>query len=484
MSGPPRPSDALVLFGATGDLARKKLYPALYHLVAEGRLDLPIVGVAAAGWDDAKLRAYAVEAVHGAVASPDPGAVDRLSAALAMVDGDYRDPATFRRLADVVQGLHAHRPLHYLAIPPGLFETVVQGLAAVGLDRQARVVVEKPFGRDLASARELNRVLHQVFDERAIFRIDHYLGKEPVENLMVFRFANSLLEPVWNRRYIDRVEVTMAEAFDVDGRGAFYDKVGAIRDVVQNHLLSVVAFLAMDPPASSGAEALRDEKIRVLHAMRPANPHHLVRGQYEGYLDEPGVAPGSTSETFAALRIDIESWRWAGVPFSIRAGKALAATSLQAIVQFKAPPRLLFSSTDHQPHPNLLVFRLGPHDGVTLSLQAKEPGEALRSHPVDLDVDFEEVFGARHEAYERLLGDAIEGLAARFARQDGVERAWEIVEPLLGDPGPVHPYPRGSWGPPEADAVLGHRRRWHVPGALDHTHPLEPASAGAGQPVP
>jgi glucose-6-phosphate 1-dehydrogenase len=474
-------SDALVLFGATGDLAHKKIYPALYHLTAEGRLTIPVIGVAAAGWGDDHLRSYATEAVKAGVDNPDPAVIEKLATNLCLVDGDYRDQGTFQRLADVLKQDRSERPLHYLAIPPSLFETVVQGLAAAGLDRGARVVVEKPFGRDLASAQELNRVLLQVFDERAIFRIDHYLGKEPVENLMVFRFANSLLEPVWNRRYIASVQVTMAESFGVEGRGSFYDKVGAVRDVVQNHLLNVVALLAMDPPSSSGAEAMRDEKVRVLKAMHPASPRHLVRGQYVGYLDEPGVAPGSTTETFAALRLDIESWRWAGVPFYVRAGKGLATTALQAVVEFQTPPRMLFSSTDHQPHPNLMVFRLGAHDGVTVSLQAKQPGEALISHPVELDVDFERVFGHRHEAYERLVGDAIEGNALRFARQDAVETAWRIVQPLLDHPGPVYPYPRGSWGPPEADRVVAQHRRWHNPGPIDHDHDAMPHTHPASE---
>jgi glucose-6-phosphate 1-dehydrogenase len=474
-------SDALVLFGATGDLAHKKIYPALYHLTAEGRLTIPVIGVAAAGWGDDQLRSYATEAVKAGVDNPDPAVIEKLATNLCLVDGDYRDQGTFQSLADVLKQDRSERPLHYLAIPPSLFETVVQGLAAAGLDRGARVVVEKPFGRDLASAQELNRVLLQVFDERAIFRIDHYLGKEPVENLMVFRFANSLLEPVWNRRYIASVQVTMAESFGVEGRGSFYDKVGAVRDVVQNHLLNVVALLAMDPPSSSGAEAMRDEKVRVLKAMHPASPRHLVRGQYVGYLDEPGVAPGSTTETFAALRLDIESWRWAGVPFYVRAGKGLATTALQAVVEFQTPPRMLFSSTDHQPHPNLMVFRLGAHDGVTVSLQAKQPGEALISHPVELDVDFERVFGHRHEAYERLVGDAIEGNALRFARQDAVETAWRIVQPLLDHPGPVYPYPRGSWGPPEADRVVAQHRRWHNPGPIDHDHDAMPHTHPASE---
>ena len=454
-------ADALVLFGATGDLARKKLYPALYHMVLDGKLKVPVIGVAAAGWNDAQLHDYALQAVRSAVKDPDASALQGLVSRLSMVDGDYHNPATFQALAAAVQRTHARHPMHYLAIPPSLFETVVQSLAAVGLDQGARVVIEKPFGRDLASAQELNGVLHKVFDEQAIYRIDHYLGKEPVENLMVFRFANSMLEPIWNRRYVQRVEITMAEQFGVEGRGGFYDGVGAIRDVIQNHLLQVVALLAMEPPLGTGAEALRDEKVRVLKAMRPADPRHLVRGQYEGYLREPGVASGSTTETFAALRVDVESWRWAGVPFYIRAGKAMATTALEAIVEFTAPPRMLFTSTDHRPHANVMRFRLGANDGVTISLSAKAPGEDLITQPVDLDVDFEQVFGTRHEAYERLLGDALEGFPARFARQDSVEAAWAVVQPLIDHPGTVHPYLRGSWGPPAADAVVDHHRGWY-----------------------
>ena len=460
----PARADALVLFGATGDLAKKKLYPALYHLTLDGKLGVPVVGVASApGWGDEQVRHYARESIEAATPQPDSAALSRLLNSLSLVEGDYRNAATFQTLAGRLKQAQCTRPMHYLAIPPVLFETVVGALAAAGLDTGARVVVEKPFGRDLASARELNGVLHRAFPEEAIFRIDHYLGKESVENLMVFRFANSLLEPVWNRGYIQRVEVTMAESFGVEGRGGFYDKVGCIRDVVQNHLLQVVTLLAMEPPLGTDAEALRDEKARVLKAMRPADPRNLVRGRYEGYLNEPGVAPDSGTETYAALRLDIESWRWAGVPFFVRAGKALATTSLEATVEFTAPPRLLFATTDHRPHANLLTFRLGTNDGVSLRLQAKAPGDGLVSQPVGLDVNFEQVFGARHEAYERLLCDALEGLAVRFAREDAVEAQWAVIQPLLDHPGPLHVYARGSMGPAEADSVLDNKRGWRDP---------------------
>jgi glucose-6-phosphate 1-dehydrogenase len=455
-------SDALVLFGATGDLARKKIFPAVYEMERACNCGVPVIGVASSEWDDDALCERAYEAV-AAKCEMDETVWKSLAERLSYVSGDYREASTFETLAERLDGVK--RPLFYLAIPPAMYDDVVQGLAQAGITGEgSRVVVEKPFGRDLASAAELNDVLHRVFPEEAIFRIDHFLGKESVEDLLVFRFANSMLEPLWNRNYIASVQVTMAESFGVEGRGRFYESVGALRDVVQNHLLQVVALLAMEPPVSADEDALSDEKVRLWRQIRAIDPAKVVRGQYRGYTDEPGVEPGSDVETFVALQLEIESWRWAGVPWLVRTGKQLPVTATEAVISFAAPPRLLFSRTGSaRPQPNRLRFRLGRDDGVTLQVQTKKPGDDLVSRPVDLEVSYGTLFPHRQDAYQRLLEDAMEGDHRRFGRWDGAEEQWRVVESVLDDPPAVELYRRGTWGPAAADTLAAPTGGWVEP---------------------
>ncbi len=452
-----RHSDAFVFFGATGDLANKKIFPALQAMTRRRHFDMPIIGIARRNWTSDQLRAHARDSLeeHGGV---DPGAFGKLSARLQYISGDYGSQATYERLRKALGD--AARPLHYLAIPPSEFAIVVQGLAKAGCAKDARVIVEKPFGRDLASAQELNRSLQQVFPESAIFRIDHYLGKEPVQNLLYFRFANSFLEPIWNRNYIERVQVLMCESFGVEGRGRFYEEVGAIRDVVQNHMLQVIVLLAMDAPTANDSEALRDEKIRIFRAMRPLAPEDVVRGQYRGYRNEGGVARDSQVETFAAVRLHIDNWRWADVPFCIRAGKQLPVTATEVLVELKRPPQKVFDEIKAGPS-NYLHFRLGPNVFISLGARAKVPGEPMVGEGVEL-LACQQV-EEEMSPYERLLSDALRGDSSLFGREDSVEAAWRVVDPILGNVTPVHEYEPNTWGPAEADRIIGGNGGWHRP---------------------
>jgi glucose-6-phosphate 1-dehydrogenase len=453
------PSGAVVLFGATGDLAHKKTFAALQAMVKRGHLKVPVIGVARNDWNLERLQARARDGIDKFGGGVDEAAFGKLAKLMRYVEGDYQDPATYDRLRKELGT--AKRPLHYLAIPPSMFPTVIKGLAKAKLTTDARVVVEKPFGRDLASARALNRLLHKEFDESSIFRIDHYLGKEPVQNLLYFRFANSMLEPIWNRNYVSSIQITLAEDFGVEGRGRFYEEAGALRDVVQNHALQIASFLTMEPPAFYDAESLRDEKAKLLKAARPLNAENVVRGQFKGYRKEDGVAPDSQVETFAAIRLHIDSWRWQGVPVFIRVGKCLPVHAAEVLVSLYRPPHKVFPETQPR-QSNYVRFGIQPQVCIAMGARAKVPGEKMVGDHVELLVCNQG--GDEMEPYDRLLGDAMDGDAMLFARQDAVEAAWRIVDPILGDAVPVTEYAQSTWGPPAANKLAADVGGWHNPG--------------------